>query len=177
MLGDPLVTRKGRGIVATPRATELAPGIARAIREIELALLAARFEPATCTRTFRRQVVVSVPSFIAAAEVVAASDLVTVLPHSLLKARARSLGLRAIEVALPLGVVEIAMCWHDRTHADPAARAFRDLVKRVANGVEPVPRPPPTSRTTTSPALAPRSMPGGSRRNLGLRLRPTGMPW
>src|SRR6266446_3989728 len=34
VLGDPLVTRKGRGIVPTPRATELAPAIARAIHEL-----------------------------------------------------------------------------------------------------------------------------------------------
>src|SRR5258706_9076290 len=52
LLGDPLVTRKGRGIVPTPRALELAPGIARALREIELALLTAPFDAATCTRTF-----------------------------------------------------------------------------------------------------------------------------
>src|SRR5882672_7724264 len=51
-MGDPLVTRKGRGIVPTPRATELAPAIARAIRELELALVAAPFDAASCTRTF-----------------------------------------------------------------------------------------------------------------------------
>src|SRR3979409_1879963 len=52
VLGDPLVTRKGRGIVPTPRATEIAPAIARAIRELELALVAAPFDAASCTRTF-----------------------------------------------------------------------------------------------------------------------------
>jgi DNA-binding transcriptional LysR family regulator len=251
VLGDPLVTRKGRGIVPTPRALELAPGIARAVREFELALVATPFDPARCTRTFtlavadvgqinwvphlaksmqrelpsahlrvvgieglislgdlsaaevdvhlgvawkapgihverlfeeqnaliarrahpifgrritrksletlrhvrvemvagknfrdpfaaafadadlRRNVVVTVPSFIAAAEIVAGSDLVTVLPTSMLERKARSLGLRAIEAAPPLRSIEIAMCWHDRTHADPAARAFRELVSRV----------------------------------------------
>src|SRR5882672_2180768 len=48
-LGDPLVTRKGRGIVPTPRASELAPAIARAVQELEQALFRAPFEPARCT--------------------------------------------------------------------------------------------------------------------------------
>src|SRR6267378_5780036 len=52
VLGDPLVTRKGRGIVPTPRATELAPAIARAIHELEHALQAGPFDAASCTRTF-----------------------------------------------------------------------------------------------------------------------------
>src|SRR6202043_2205344 len=52
VLGDPLVTRKGRGVVPTPRAVELAPGLARAMRELELTLSAAPYEPARCTRTF-----------------------------------------------------------------------------------------------------------------------------
>src|SRR5882762_8971677 len=52
VLGDPLVTRKGRGIVPTPRATELAPAIARAIHEFEHALQAGPFDAASCTRTF-----------------------------------------------------------------------------------------------------------------------------
>src|SRR6266403_125314 len=52
VLGDPLVTRKGRGIVPTPRANELAPAIARAIQELEHALQAGPFDAASCTRTF-----------------------------------------------------------------------------------------------------------------------------
>lgn len=52
LLGDPLVTRSGRGIAATPRAAELAPAIARALGELDAALFASRFDAATCTRTF-----------------------------------------------------------------------------------------------------------------------------
>jgi DNA-binding transcriptional LysR family regulator len=250
-MGDPLVTRKGRGIVPTPRATELAPAIARAIRELELALVAAPFDAASCTRTFTlavadvgqvawvpglatamrrelplahlrvvgidalvslgdltsseidlhlgipgkgpglhveplldepsllvarrdhpaigrklwrpafaelrhvrvemvpgknfrdpyaatyaraklpRQIVMTVPSFSAAAEVVAASDLVTMLPSSLLAARGASLGLRPLVTSLPPHTTKFAMSWHERTHADPAARAFRTLVRSI----------------------------------------------
>jgi DNA-binding transcriptional LysR family regulator len=250
-IGDPLVTRKGRGIVPTPRAVELAPAIARAIRELELALVAAPFDAARCTRTFTlavadvgqvawvprlatamrhelplahlrvvgidalvslgdlasseidlhlgipgkspglhveplleepsllvarrdhtavgrklsrrafaelrhvrvemvpgrnfrdpytatyaranlpRDVVMTVPSFSAAAEVVAASDLVTMLPSSLLAARAACLGLRSLVTSLPRHTTKFAMSWHERTHADPAARAFRALVRNI----------------------------------------------
>src|SRR5260370_34737495 len=51
-LGDPLVTRKGRGIVPTPRAAELAPSLARAIAELERVITHGPFDSASCTRTF-----------------------------------------------------------------------------------------------------------------------------
>lgn len=50
-LGDPLITRKGRGIIPTPRAMELQPALARAIGDIERAVTAP-FEAGRCTRTF-----------------------------------------------------------------------------------------------------------------------------
>lgn len=52
LTGDPLVTRKGRGIAPTPRAVELAPAIARALGELGAALFAGRFDAETCTRVF-----------------------------------------------------------------------------------------------------------------------------
>jgi DNA-binding transcriptional LysR family regulator len=51
-LGDPLIARKGRGIVPTPRAKELAPIIARALRDVDAAVHGGAFDPATTTRTF-----------------------------------------------------------------------------------------------------------------------------
>jgi DNA-binding transcriptional LysR family regulator len=249
VLGDPLVTRKGRGIVPTPRATELAPAIARGLKELELAIFAVPFDPASCTRTFtlavadagqvtwlphiadrmlaempraqlrvvgieslvslgdltsaeidlhvgvpargaglhvdplfkdrtalvvrkghraigrrlslralgelrhvavelvpgkgfrdpvaaayaranvRRQVALTVPSFTAAAAVVARTDLVATLPGSMVNTHATRLGIRAVSAPLPDHTVEMALCWHERTHADPAAIAFRSLVR------------------------------------------------
>ena len=252
-LADPLVTRKGRGIVPTPRALELAPVIAQAMNDLEHALLAAPFRTAECTRTFTlavadagqitwaprivvameremprahlrvigidslvslgdlasaeidlqlgvpgvgaglhverlyeerlvlvgrqghpvigkrlskgalgglkhvrvemvpgrnfrdpvalayaragvpREVVTTVPTFVAAAAVVAASNLVTTLPASLVTARGRSLGLRTLTAPVPAHSVEMAMCWHERTHSDAAAAAFRALVRRAVS--------------------------------------------
>ena len=241
--GDPLVTRKGRGIVPTPRALELAPQLARAIRELEQVLDSAPFAATTCTRTFTlatadvgqtvrvpaivaalrtampraqlrvvgidalislgdlaspevdlhiglagtgpglhaepllveptqlvarrahpigrrpsstalgrlhhvrvdmvpgrrftdvfakafetagiaREIAVTVPSFASAAAIVRASDLVTMLPESLV-----TRDLRIVPLPFPPHVTKLAMSWHDRTDLDPAARAFRDVVR------------------------------------------------
>lgn len=73
-----------------------------------------------------RVVALTVPSFTAAAAVVAATDLVTTIPESLLTAHP---DLRAVNAPVPARVVEIALCWHDRTHTDPAAIGFRALVR------------------------------------------------
>ncbi len=249
LVGDPLVTRKGRGIVPTPRATELAGPIARALGDLDAALTAEPFDPARCTRRFTlaladvgqlvwgrrlavamgrafprahlrmvgidalvslgdlassevdlhlgvagprpgvhverlradpsvlagraargrrkltaralaelrhvrvemvpgksfrdpyadayakagmpRNVVMTVPSYVTAAEVVAASDLVTMLPSSLFAVLAPRLGLRALAAPLLEHATELSLSWHERTHADPAAAAFRGLVRGV----------------------------------------------
>ncbi|RKH04045.1 LysR family transcriptional regulator [Corallococcus carmarthensis] len=249
VLGDPLVTRKGRGIVPTPRALALAPAIARGLRELESGLHEAPFEPARCTRTFTlavadagqvtwgpriaarmaealpnarlsvvgiaslvalgdltssqvdlhiglagrgaglhveplrdertvlvareghsaltkrlsarglgalrhvgvemvpgkgfrdlvgaayaragipREVAITVPSFLTAAAMVAATDLVTTLPESLAAAQGARLGVRGVNAPVPAHTVTLSLCWHERTHADPAARYFRELVR------------------------------------------------
>jgi DNA-binding transcriptional LysR family regulator len=52
-LGDPLVVRSGRGLVPTPRATELAPVVAQAIAHLQTVVDGNRgFEPGESTRTF-----------------------------------------------------------------------------------------------------------------------------
>jgi DNA-binding transcriptional LysR family regulator len=246
-LGDPLVTRRGRGIVPTPRAAELAPALKRALTELEGALAQGPFHPASCTRTFtlaladalqiawlpgiasalskkmpqaqlrvigidsllslgdlassdvdlhvgvrasgpgihaealydeptllvmrrnreaavkmsrqqlaalrhvavelapgrgfrdpvaaaytragiERQVAMTVPSFGAAAAVVATTSLVATLPRSLFVVQGARWGLRAVKGPVPDHTIAIALCWHERTHADPASAAFRALV-------------------------------------------------
>jgi DNA-binding transcriptional LysR family regulator len=250
-LGDPLITRKGRGIIPTPRALELQPVLARAIGDIERAVTQAPFEAGLCTRTFtlamadalqvtwlpplaaalagkmplarlrvvgidallslgnlsageidvhvgvratgpgvraeplhdertvlvarrahpecsgrlsrqrlgrlrhvavelapgrgfrdpvaaayaragvERQVSLTVTTFAAAAAVAARSDLVATLPASLLAAQGKALGLLAVRGPVPKQHVALSLCWHDRTHLDPASSAFRDLVRAV----------------------------------------------
>lgn len=53
LLGDPLVVRRGRGLVATPRAAELAPIVADVIARLGTAVENGRgFVPAESTRSF-----------------------------------------------------------------------------------------------------------------------------
>ena len=79
-----------------------------------------------------RNIAVFVPTFTAAAAIVASTDLVASLPASILNVLGPRLALR--RVATPLAPVEttINLLWHERTHQDPALRAFRDLLVRSA---------------------------------------------
>ena len=247
-LGDPLVTRKGRGIVPTPRAAELGPGLARALSDLERLITHGSFDAATCARRFTlamadagqltwlpriarafaetmpraslrvvgidsllslgdlgssevdlhigvratgpgihaeplfdeptllvarranpaclgrlsprrlgalqhvgvemapgrgfrdalagvyaragitRTLAMTVPTFIAAAAVVAATDLVATVPVSLFTTAGRGLGLAIVQGEVPAHGVSVALCWHERTHADQAMSAFRQIV-------------------------------------------------
>ena len=254
-LGDPLVSRSGRGIVPTPRALELAPVLARSLRELDQAVHRGAFDPRTTTHQFTvaiadvgqivriptlgrlldtempsarlrvvaidsllawgglastevdaligrghqgpgihslrlydeamalvarrghptvrarvtmhglaglrhvdvhlapgvrnrdlaaayaragidRDVAVIVPTFAAAAAMVAATDLVATLPIALVDVVAAPLGLRLVASPIPIAATPINLVWHERTHRDPAMRAFRDLVVR-ASGTSP----------------------------------------
>jgi DNA-binding transcriptional LysR family regulator len=249
-LDDPLVSRSGRGVVPTPRATALAPALRRALRDLEQAALGTDFDPATAERQFtlavadagqlvklppivarlaaemprvrlrvvgidtllssgglagtevdvtigvgergpgihvqplyeertvliararhprvgrkvsktvlaglrhvevhvapgrgsgalaanyarlgiERDVAVVVPTFTAAAAVVAATDYVASLPASLVDMLGARLGVRRVVTPLPAVTVTINLTWHERTHHDPASRALRDLMTRV----------------------------------------------
>jgi DNA-binding transcriptional LysR family regulator len=242
------VARSGRGIVPTPRATELAPVLARALADLDRALHGDRFDPASTTRAFtlaiadagqvvrlprlaallarkmprarlrvvgidtllssgglagtevdvalaalpetepgihtsplyrertvlvarrnhprigraiskaelatlrhvdvqvapgkgyrdlagsyarlgiERDVALVVPSFTAAAAVVAASDFVATLPTSLVDLFGARLGIRPVRTPVRPLTVEIKLAWHERTDRDPALRAFRDVI-------------------------------------------------
>lgn len=250
-LGDPLVIRRGRGIVPTPRAQSLAPLLASALRALEGSIQTQTFDPATTTRSFtlalsdagqvarlpaavallaremphahlrvvgidtylswggvasteldaavvgtvdnsagvhttplyreesvlvarrghrsargpmtkaqlarlrhvevqvapghgyrdlaasyreqgiRRDVAAIVPSFIAAAAVIAATDLVGTLPARLVEVLGPSLGVRAVAGPAPKVTTQINLLWHERTLADPAAGAFRELLVKA----------------------------------------------
>ena len=90
-----------------------------------------------------RDIAVVVPTFVAAAAIVAGSELVASLPDSLLGVLAPRLALRRVTTPLaPVGT-NINMLWHERTHQDPALRAFRELLVHAAVGS---PRPPAARR-------------------------------
>jgi DNA-binding transcriptional LysR family regulator len=76
-----------------------------------------------------RSVAMTVPTFAAAAAVAAATDLVATLPLSFFAAQGKRLGLMAVEGPVPAHAVPMALCWHERTHTDPAMCEFRALVR------------------------------------------------
>ena len=251
LFGDPLLTRKGRGIVPTPRALELAPVLAKALRDLHDAVRAGTFNPGITTRRFTialsdvgqvvllphiaalfaqemprarlrvvgvdslvllgglagsevdvvigpepggaeihsealfeqatvlicrqghpalasrptpkvmstlrhvavemapgqgllnlaglayqragiaRDVVVTVPTFSAAAAVVATTDFVATVPISLYVAMGHAMRLGTLPLPVPEMTIATNMCWHERTHADATAAGFRDIVRRA----------------------------------------------
>jgi len=248
LLGDPLVTKKGRGIVPTPRALELAPRLARSIRDLNDLLRAGTFNAATTTRRFTiamsdlgqltllpqiaslltqemplarlrsigidslvqlgglagpevdvvigpdqgsvdihsealfqqravlicrarhpalksraalrhvavemapnqglrnlaeaafaragvaRDIAMVVPTFSAAAAIVAATDLVATVPASLYASLGPVLQLRELPPLIPSFMIDTNMCWHPRTHGDATAAGFREIVRRAVAG-------------------------------------------
>jgi DNA-binding transcriptional LysR family regulator len=250
LVGDQLFTKKGRGVVPTPRALELAPVLAKSLRDLHDAVHAGRFDPAATTRRFTialsdvgqvallpriaalfvqemplaelravgidallllgglagpevdvvvgpeeasadmkserlfqqpavlicrqahpalkkpaaksnsplrhvaiemapgqglrdlaatayakagvvRHIAMSVPTFSAAAAVVAATDLVATVPASVFEALKAQLDLRTLPFPIPTMMIATNLCWHARTHADATAAGFRDIVRRA----------------------------------------------
>jgi DNA-binding transcriptional LysR family regulator len=78
-----------------------------------------------------RDVAMTVPTFAAAAAVVAATDLVASLPASFVHVLGPRLGLRTLGGPVPPYAVAMHLSWHERTHVDPAMIAFRALVRRA----------------------------------------------
>jgi DNA-binding transcriptional LysR family regulator len=123
-----LVVRKGnRRLSARPTRRQLA-----AVEHVDVHVapghgprgLQAAYERRGITRT----IAMVVPTFIAAAAVVSQTDLAATLPLSLVEDLGERLGLRVVGGLLPPLRFDILLAWHERTHDDPAMRAFRELV-------------------------------------------------
>ena len=125
-----LVARKGNP-ATKGRLSRAGVGLLRHIA-VEMAPGRGFRDPATAAYAragMERRVGVTVSTFGAAAAVAAMTDLVATLPRSFFTAQ----GGRLVEVTgpVPSHTVPIALCWHERTHADPAMLALRALVRSV----------------------------------------------
>lgn len=80
---------------------------------------------------FERHIEVIVPSFTTAAMVAARTDHVAWLPEHAARTFVELLGLRALETPLPSFDVGCDLVWHERTHEDPGAIFFRDVLVRA----------------------------------------------
>jgi DNA-binding transcriptional LysR family regulator len=86
-----------------------------------------------------RRITFTTPSFLAAAQVVAMTDLVTVLPARIAAALVTQLGLAMFEPPLTIPSFRMAMFWHDRHNLDPAHAFIREQIARIAEAL-PTPR-------------------------------------
>jgi DNA-binding transcriptional LysR family regulator len=98
-------------------------------------------------RGLERRIVFTTPSFLAAPQVVAATDLVMILPARLATALARPLRLAAFDPPVEVPGFEIAMFWHARHDSDPAHAFVREEIARVAASLQ---APPRSSRSRSS---------------------------
>jgi DNA-binding transcriptional LysR family regulator len=75
-----------------------------------------------------RDIAVTVPTFTAAAAVVAETDWITGIPRRLAEKLVHQLPIRIAPIAVPTMRFPLQLLWHDRTDADPGARFFRSLI-------------------------------------------------
>jgi DNA-binding transcriptional LysR family regulator len=81
-----------------------------------------------------RDVAVVVPTFFAAAAVVAATDYLSGMPLRVARSLRRSLPIEVLTGPGPPLEFELGLHWHERTHKDPAAEAFRGLILEALRG-------------------------------------------
>jgi len=75
-----------------------------------------------------RRIVATVPTFAAAASIVASTDFLSGVPLRAARLFARALPIRILEGPLRPFWFPMHLCWHERTHHDPAVAAFRAVV-------------------------------------------------
>jgi DNA-binding transcriptional LysR family regulator len=80
-------------------------------------------------RGIDRDVALVVPSFTAAAAIVAATDFVATLPESFVSRFGEAFGVTKLAAAAPRLSVDIKLAWHERTAHDTLMRVFRDIVE------------------------------------------------
>ena len=75
-----------------------------------------------------RDIAITVPTFAAAAMVVASTDLVSGMPRRMAERFAKMVPLAIVGAPFPAMRFEMLLSWHDRTDRDPAVAAFRELI-------------------------------------------------
>lgn len=80
----------------------------------------------------RRRVALTVPHFLVAPHVVAATDLIVTLASRIADVVAGPLDLVALPPPLELPGFTMSLWWHERNHHDPAQRWLRDAIATVA---------------------------------------------
>jgi len=114
---------------------------AEAYAALDHVLVAPRGRPggivdgALTARGLTRRVAVLVPSFGAAAAIVAATDLVVTLPERVGRLAARGLPLQILEPPVAVPPFQLAAFWHALRKDDPAHRWFRGQLRQVGEAI------------------------------------------
>ncbi len=80
----------------------------------------------------RRDVAVSVSSFLAVPEVIAVTDYCATLPRLICQRLADDPRLRVVPAPVDLGTFPVEMAWHVRYRHDPAHRWLRSIIAEIA---------------------------------------------
>jgi len=92
-------------------------------------------------RGLRRRIAFATPSFLAAPQVVAATDLVMLVPARIAALMQGQLPLAVLELPLELPGFQMAMFWHDRHDSDPAHAFIRREIAQIGAGLPSVAGP------------------------------------
>ncbi len=80
---------------------------------------------------YKRNVVLSLPSFSGVYQAVGGSDLVALLPEQLAMRCAGKAGLEIYQPPMAVDPVELSMVWHKRATGSPAHRWLRELIAEI----------------------------------------------
>ena len=83
----------------------------------------------------------TVPTFTAAAAIVASTDFVATLPESFVARLGETFGVQKLARSAPHLTVAIKLAWHERTEHDPLMRVFREVVRTSVQGLRSEARP------------------------------------
>ncbi len=96
-----------------------------------------------------RRHITSVTSFVVAAHLVAATDLVGSLPRSIVALMSRTLPITALDIPLVIPDFEVSLIWHDRHQHDPGHQWLRQQILESFNELSRAVGPPAETLTTT----------------------------
>jgi len=129
-----LVVRKGHPLVKSKLTREQFA----ALRHVDIELAFGRggvgqalAEQAFAEQGLRRNVALRVPTFSAAALVLASTDLVAGLPRRLVASLVPALPLAIVDAPGPALRFQTHLLWHERAERDAVARLFRELVRET----------------------------------------------
>lgn len=104
----------------------------------------------------RRNVVLTVPHYLQALQVVAESDLIAVIPERLIQADAEARDLEVVAVPLDVGTFDEYQLHPATSHADPGSVWLREVLQSVAKSLGPLSRTTargPRRRSSQGPGI------------------------